>query len=169
MARAFVEGRKTVTRRLDRRLLSAQPGDLLLGKEAFAVDRIYDQVAPSKLPGNPEVVHYMADGGKPAHVGKTRVSIHMPDWACRIRTRIVSVREEPLWDITAVDVAAEGIDPGPHRCGNQGCGQGALHCPAIESSITAEFADLWDSIHGTGSWSTNPTIVRVEFKPEARA
>lgn len=165
MAKAVVEGRKTVTRRLDRRLRKAQPGDLLLGKETWAVDRIYDGFPPSNVTGNPEGVYYLADGPKPGHAGKTRVSIHMPDWACRIRARIVSVREESLQSITEEDARAEGFSSEPVP----GLLKGK---PATMAFFEprAWFVALWNGIHGAErgrSWEDNPSVVRVEFAPEA--
>jgi len=190
MARAYVEGRKRVTRRFDRRLLKAQQGDLLLGKETWRTTAGLNGLSPAAIgekcvdagyskPWAP--IEYAADGarrdwlygfegeGEPKP-GKTRVSIHLPDWASRIRARIVSVREEHLQRISAEDAVAEGIDPRPHLCGCEVCAHASAYCPATASSLVLAFAELWDSIHGTEpgkSWEDNPAVVRVEFAPEA--
>lgn len=182
MALAFIEGRKTVTRRTDRRLLKAQPGDLLLGKEAWGTISGLDAIAPSDMPTHAPVktpVFYLADGHHP-HAGKTRVSIHMPDWACRIRARIESVREEPLQDITDEDVKAEGLkclskDGGrtwkwgiPDRDGWPGGTDIGWEWTDWRVSPRAAYARLWDLINPNRPWASNPSVVRVEFAPLAR-
>jgi len=165
MAVAVVAGRKTVTRRIDRRLLKAQPGDLLLGKETFAFGLVYDRRPPSGV-GEDAKVHYLADGPKPEWAGKTRVSIHMPDWACRLRARIVSVREERLDAITEEDARAEGMifhDGG--GVGHSGWRRSPDHGVVFPAAREA-FADLWKELHG--AIRTDQRVVRVEFAPLAR-
>jgi len=181
MARAFVEGRKGVTRRFDRRLLKAKSGDLLLGKETWRTTEGLNNLSPAAIaekcvdagyhkPWAP--IEYVADGdrrdwldgfegqGEPKP-GKLRVSIHMPDWACRIRARIVSVREEHLQDITEEDARAEGVV----------LLTGERTVVEMAKGYRRLFQRLWDSIHtGPGQrWDDNPTVVRVEFAPEARS
>ena len=176
MARAFVEGRKTVTRRLDRRLLGAEPGDLLLGRETWRTTVGLDSLSPSAIsekcvdagysvPWAP--IEYVADGhrenwlpgfdhgSEETKPGKTRVSIHMPDWASRIRARIVSVREERLDDITEDDAKAEGLkclskDGGvtwkygiPDRDGKPGTDDIGWEWQDWSTSARHAFARLW--------------------------
>jgi len=211
MARAYVEGRKTVTRRFDRRLLKAQPRDILLGKETWWTTVGLDNLSPTAIgekcvdAGYPRPwapIEYLADGtrrdwlegfegeGEPKP-GKTRVSIHLPDWACRIRARIVSVREEPLQSITDEDARAEGVAPSAfgeswsvlrkdgsfYECFAEPEPDDAIaawvHVPPRQwQSAREAFQGLWNSLHGAEigqRWEDNPSIVRVEFAPEARS
>lgn len=77
-------------------------------------------------------------------------SIHMPRWASRITLEITSVSAARLQSISEADARAEGAGEGPQ--------QGMVTGPVVA------FADLWDSIHGTGAWITNPWVWVVEFK-----
>ena len=171
MARACVEGRKTVTRRLDERWALAQPGDVLWGKETWCVGRGYDGVRPSELPargaGGPTIrFHYLADGAKPEWAGATRVSIHMCQWMSRIVTPIASVRIERLQDITEEDARAEGLkEDNGDWLGflDEVSGRWTRHSTARDA-----FRDLWWSIHGDDDgkrWEENPSVVRVQFEP----
>lgn len=162
MARAVLAGRKWVTRRTDLRWAKAKPGDVLWGRETFAVDRIYDTNAPSELPGNPEVVHYMADGPKPGHVGRTRVSIHMPRWASRIVRPIVSVRIESLHDITDEDAKAEGFPLPDGILAKVNGKPGRVH----DFQPRAAFARYWDALNPDAPfWKSKAVeVVRIEFE-----
>lgn len=79
--------------------------------------------------------------------GKWIVASRMPRWASRIDLEIVSVRAERLQDISEEDKKAEGITSGS------------------EWPIQLfSFAELWESINGTGSWGKNPWVWVIEFK-----
>lgn len=184
MARAIIEGRKTVTRRpvalrcfgssptpgydwcfRDRRAMwndvsttlllekfaPCTPGDLLIGRECFAAD----------VPGceHQGGVSYRADhidkrGDGPAHPMRWRPSIHMPDWAARIRRRVLSVTVERVRDITEEDAVREGFPAG--LWGNR------------DTRACGEFSATWDDIYterGLG-WFSNPWVWRIEFGAE---
>jgi hypothetical protein len=190
MVRATLAGRKTVTRRLDLRWLKAKPGDVLWGRETWAAGKCSDGLAPSEL--SPSFYQgpnssngglwYPADNSEPAHPvtsrGKTRVSIHMPRWASRIVTPILSVRAEQLVGITEEDAKAEGLtcltkDGGqtfkygiPDRDGLPGTDDDGWPWSDWDRNPLVAYAKLWDAINGDRApWSSNPTVVRIEFKP----
>ncbi len=79
--------------------------------------------------------------------GKWRPSIFMPRWASRILLEIVNVKVERLQDICEEDAHKEGILNRPCEIGPIG-----------------EFADLWESIYGPGSWELNPWVWVIEFE-----
>ena len=66
--------------------------------------------------------------------------IHMPRWASRITLEVVNVLVERLQQISEQDAKAEGVES------------------------VAEYAALWDSINGGGSWAENPWVWVVEFR-----
>jgi len=83
-------------------------------------------------------------------------SIYMPRWASRILLEITDVRVERLNDISRTDAAAEGIcypdrekKPDWYRNDNW---------------PEQNFAGLWQSINGDGSWQQNPWVWVIEFK-----
>ncbi|HIC8803536.1 TPA: hypothetical protein ACW720_003501 [Enterobacter asburiae] len=115
----------------------------------------------------PEFCVYKADG-KPApeyfdaddnlHCG-WRPSIHMPRWASRITLEITGVRVERLNTISQEDAQAEGMELTGWR-------QHTLTRIAEGEVLTPydNFAQLWESIYGEGSWHTNPWVWVIEFK-----
>lgn len=208
MARAIVEGRKTVTRRPvmpgpgqrwwlksveqitacpTARMLTevcgaafehsgggpftcidapCAPGDLLIGRECWAAIRDESEEWNESTPHGGRV-EYRADhnppmrkpGGwddaEPGHPEMVhwRPSIHMPDWAARIRRRVVSVTVERLQDITEEDAVREGFVPMPAWTA-----RGLL-------------AGTWDDIYAAKglAWNVNPWVWRIEFGPENAA
>ncbi|MDE2106938.1 MAG: hypothetical protein KGL39_57520 [Patescibacteria group bacterium] len=75
-----------------------------------------------------------------------RPSIHMPKWACRTWLELIEVRIERLLDISNEDAEAEG-------------------CQSREGFEAFEvYAELWESIHGEGSWNTDPWVWVLGFK-----
>lgn len=80
---------------------------------------------------------------------RCKPAIHMPRWASRITLEITGVRVERLQDISRGDAMNEG-------CPFQNMAQG--------DDPRKWYADLWESINGTGSWDLNPWVWVVEFK-----
>lgn len=188
MARAIVEGRKTVTRRpvvcpgwnpagpeytgetmirtnSDPRIgtqayfrtheaewhgakLPCLPGDLLIGRECWAAcvnigDQSGEQESISVEPGSHHFLAYRADDPG-SIIGGWRPSIHMPDWAARIRRRFVSVTVERLQDITEADAVLEGF------------------------ATRHDFLCAWDDIYlnRNAGAALNPWVWRIEFSRE---
>lgn len=69
-----------------------------------------------------------------------RPSIHMPRWACRTVVELTDIRVERLHDITEAGAQAEGV------------------------ASRAEFAELWETIHGTWAWEANPWAWVLTFR-----
>lgn len=185
MVRAILDGRKTQTRRPVKGASGqpytgdvtnfgtckfGQPGDRLWVREAWGITNMtrlndgarHDQVTyrAGKL------VHRSEDIPTPIDFSnwptswaddfipdnkKWRPSIHMPRWASRITLEITGVRVERLQDISERDAWAEG-------------------CEGFDDDVSggksgySEFAELWESINGPGSWDANPWVWVVEFK-----
>ena len=215
MARAIVEGRKTVTRRpvvsrangpvindehvrdqdgypdgIDRAVFQrgdelmgvafpCAPGDILIGRECWAhlaqdpeveyvgdmphggtVEYRADHNPPLRKPGgwddaepgDPDMVHW-------------RPSIHMPDWAARIRRRVVSVTVERLQDITEDDAVREGFAT------SEELEEFFRNCAPPGSRMARPldtFEVAWDGIYaakGLG-WDSNCWVWRIEFSAE---
>jgi hypothetical protein len=110
-------------------------------------------------------------------------SIHMPRWASRITLEITGVRVERLQDISEADAIAEGgqwTDNGPRHWAKPGAtfeelnpvngwNEGWSHIGQTDqdkclSSAIMSYANLWESINGTGSWDHNPWVWVLEFK-----
>ena len=143
------------------------PGDLLIGRECWGWASWYDGA-------NREGVEYRADGARvamergddPSIRAGWRPSIHMPDWAARIRRRVVSVTVERVQDITEEDARREGVemdDDGEWIGGHHKSG-GVIICESARDAFWA----LWNGIYsakGLG-WRTNPFVWRIEFERE---
>lgn len=192
MVRAILEGRKTQTRRVVKRTDSGRvkavgsarnwhlddpnaikacpyglPGDRLWVREAWAVEKSLDRLAPSKF--HRWATWFKADGAYLANTptrgfhtgrpkGKWRSSLQMPRWASRITLEITDVRVERLNAISPVDTWAEGVE------------FEILAGPAMSKSTSLmiegvnAFRNLWESINGPGSWADNPWVWVVSFK-----
>jgi len=140
-----------------------QPGDRLWVREAWARD------------DEDGCLMYRADVGREMDADaweqgriegvpryRWRPSIHMPRWASRITLEITSVRVERLQDISEADAAAEGVTP-KWEPGCSGRLMEALSGFSFRPAASA-YADLWESLHGPGSWDANPWVWVVEFK-----
>lgn len=78
---------------------------------------------------------------------KWRSPIHMPRWASRITLEITGVKVERLHAITEQDAIAEGIG-----------------CPVTRDCKVPKFRELWEKMHGDGSWDRNDWIWVLSFK-----
>lgn len=117
-----------------------------------------DYLAPCAL--QQHVVWFDADGAAPASAlaGKTRVSIHMPRWASRLELEITDVRVQRLQDISEADAKAEGARAAPETP------RQAPLMATDDDSYRRGFLELWESIHGGGSWAANPWCWCLTFR-----
>ncbi|WP_275157606.1 hypothetical protein [Citrobacter koseri] len=192
MVRAILEGRKTQTRRLVGSSTSdlldlqkqyphkkynivcpfGQPGDRLWVRETFQGPLVSEELFeeyrayPEKFE-TPQYCEYAADGGaKPEYCDLDdnlrhgwRPSIHMPRWASRITLEITGVRVERLNDISQEDAHAEGMELTGWRPTYSDPDSGGEVWTPYDN-----FAQLWESIYGEGSWKENPWVWVIEFK-----
>lgn len=112
-------------------------------------------IADARRSGSGRVV-YRA-GHEEARVAGPRVdmkwwpSIHMPREFSRLTLTVTAVRVQRLGDISEEDAIAEG-------------------CPARTAEDLAGmdprgwFRDLWESLHGAGSWAANPWVSVITFE-----
>lgn len=93
---------------------------------------------------------------------KRRPSIHMPRLACRTVVEITEIRVERVQDITADDIRAEGVkavwpeEDEPESAGGKYVTEGEL--------LLSQWRQLWQSIHGKGSWALNPWVWVLTFR-----
>lgn len=159
MVRAFLEGRKTKTRRLSNQF-NAQPGDRIWFKETF--HRFDNGDIRFKIDFAP----YCQSSPPFGKVVKWTPSIFMPKSICRYWSEVLEVRQEPLHDITSEDVLDEGIPIDGHKCGCERCAYTSELCPGTQSSLICAYAQLWDSLNkkpGT-RWADNPTVFVFTFR-----
>ncbi|HHJ4571899.1 TPA: morphogenetic protein [Citrobacter farmeri] len=86
-------------------------------------------------------------------------SIHMPRWASRILLEITGVRVERLNSISQEDAQAEGMELTGWRPTYSDPDSGGEAWTPYDN-----FAQLWESIYGEGSWQANPWVWVIEFK-----
>lgn len=93
-----------------------------------------------------------------------RPSIHMPRWASRITLEVTGVRVERLQDISGQDAKAEGVQR--RLCDCDPCMLSMADCPAVQTDLIWDFADLWRrfSTKPGRSWVDNPWVWVVSFK-----
>lgn len=129
-------------------------GDRLYVRETWAAPHAYDHLPPRLIPKDARI-HYAATEDRGGLLW--RPSIHMPSWASRITLEITGVRVERVQEIDIADASAEGVtDTGSLILDKAGNEQGGP---------IAEYAVLWESINGPGSWEQNPWVWVIEFKP----
>jgi len=124
-----------------------QPGDRLWVRETFA---------PMIGGGYVYAADYTEERlKKPGGSGFWKPSIHMPRAASRITLEITGVSIEKLNDISESDAMAEGagILMPQHE-----------YLDGNPDEYRQLFRILWESIHGPGSWDSNPFVWVVEFK-----
>jgi len=187
MIRAILEGRKTVTRRIvkpqpyladngehwiwDGKKCAAmwavtetpnlsdccphgQAGDRLWVRETFAhiwTDKERDWHCVYVADGIPE---YLPKG----EVIKWTPSIHMPRAYSRLTLEVVSVRVERLQQISAKDAKAEGCE---YRIQ---CGNGMTTQEHDGTGWIDGYRQLWETLHGPGSWELSPWVWVIEFR-----
>lgn len=130
------------------------PGDRLWVREAWGMNRggfdvpaPIPKVRPARDKLRDDQIVYFAtetDSEILAEMPR-RPSIHMPRWASRLTLAVTGVRVERLNDISRSDAIAEGCDGTPGH------------------DTVCDFSELWESLHGTGSWDANPWVVAITF------
>ncbi len=133
-------------------------------KEAWAVDKLWDDLKPSEINSFVTVYYFLDAAKKHKWAGKWRSPLLMPSKFARYFIKITDVRAERLQEITEEDAVAEGCNPTlePIFIPNQE----NIIVKYGEASYTAKmnFAYLWDSINPEHPWASNPFIWRYSFK-----
>ncbi len=154
MVRALLDGRKTMTRRLAwrrRRTTDGHPNDSLAHSSWMRVrpgDRLWVRETTIRTPAGTDYAattnraHYGAGGEIP----KTP-AIHMPRLASRVTLIVTATKMERLQEISAEDAEAEGV-----------------RCDMSSWTFVRHFQDLWERLHGPGSWEANPEVVAISFR-----
>ncbi|MBB4813876.1 hypothetical protein HNP03_002503 [Pseudomonas rhodesiae] len=141
-----------------------KPGDRLWVRETTEIDeQTSDGVVLSKYSADGEPVHY-SSGDDPEYNGtvahwdyprRSRPSIHMKRWACRILLEITDVRAERLQDISEDQAKAEGVrlmrDCSDTWVSREGPGSLVTPWPTAKEA----FSDLWNTINGPQAWAAN--------------
>lgn len=147
-----------------------KPGDRLWVRETTCIAPRHfatpDDTCVVDYEGFARFVSYRADGHPEDAMRDYKLkwtpAIHVPRWASRITLEVVAVRVERLQDITEEDARAEGI---------QVSELGEIASATLElikgeqwAAAVLQYAELWQSINGEGSWAANPWVWVVEFK-----
>lgn len=125
-------------------------------------DRIWVRETFSPVPDHEEpagcsALLYAADGN--GSYGKWTPSILMPRWASRLTLEITGVRVERLNSISQEDAQAEGMELTGWRPTYSDPDSGGEVWTPYDN-----FAQLWESIYGEGSWHANTWVWVIEFK-----
>lgn len=157
-----------------RKPLPYQVGDVLWVRETWgAIDADHPLCEGGRKPqlgdrlvfrANP-ADDYQWSGGRQGQCGFVwRPSIHMPRWASRLSLRVTGVRVERLQDISGQDAWAEGV---PCTAWHESDWDDDGFPTAVIKRFDRareEYEDLWESIHGPGSWAENPWVAAYEFE-----
>jgi hypothetical protein len=131
-----------------------KPGNRLWVREAWAVvPHVTDNGPKHRAKGDGTGVTWRADWNANPSGFKWKPSTHMPRWASRITLEITGVRVERLQDISEADVIAEGVSNDMPIVWQSG-----------DDTPRGLFGELWESIHGEGSWDLNPWVWAIEFQ-----
>lgn len=184
MVRAYLEGRKTQTRRVITPRQEVKTGHNMEMTHMFTWniwtggmddyestvvrcpygkigDRLWVRETFSYYL-NREGCWYWADGNFAAHdATPPKPSIHMPRWASRINFEITGRRVQRIQDIVEEDCIAEGAW-NLERLRSFKC-----DFTGLRSDIRCSFAGLWDRLNAKRgySWESNPWVWVIEFPP----
>lgn len=89
--------------------------------------------------------------------------IHMPRKICRLTLPLVAVRMEPLHAITDEDARAEGIMQDEDGLWHWLPKDQSPYVELAYKTARGAFQGLWESLHGRGSWASNPGVAVLSF------
>ncbi len=133
-----------------------KPGERLWVREPWHLAAEFDAWKGSQFGPDAIDVGYSSPGDALLDAGRKRHARFMPRWAARITLEITGIRAERLHGISESDAQAEGAMV-------QLC---SLHSEpdAMKFQHRNGFINLWETLHGEGSWSLDPWVWVVEFK-----
>ena len=153
------------------------PGDCLWVREAFIHEPAeYEWTASVSIPCRPAFTTYRADVEGDSRGAGWKPSIHMPRHLSRITLEVTCVRVERLNVISGPDAFAEGVQipcaadtrqPLLRISGHPSPSEFSAKHPrdwTVDDYARFEYADVWETINGAGSWAANPWVWVVEFK-----
>lgn len=163
MVRALLDGRKTMTRRLAWREGGRQkgkaspwqrvrPGDRLWVQETWAPVQFAIEDYPRRGYPNALTPAFAADWHQGEPGNRWLPSIHMPKWASRLTLTVTATKIERLNAIDEGDAVMEGMQPARR-----------LSCGGLNNHPVEDFCNLWQALHGEGSWDANPEVVALTF------
>jgi hypothetical protein len=138
------------------------PGDRLWVRETWRTDPAYDGFPPRDLRNTVPLLFEADDPDRSLDRslwGRYRHARFMPRWASRITLEATDVRVQRLQEISEEDAIAEGIgDP------YLGDGDPPFEEQAVVVSRKMQFRNLWNTIHGPGSWEASPWVAAITFQ-----
>ena len=166
MVRALLGGRKTQTRRLaeNRNAAQIQPGDRLWVRETWNVSTAYDDLSPSEMSGEEDVVYRVDGATQPMRpTGRTRSPIYMPRWASRLTLIVREVRFDFLDAITPADAIAEGAQKSRVSCGNKMIDGWGMGDARFSASPRGAFFAYWDRLNPKRPANDGPKVSVITF------
>ncbi len=107
----------------------------------------------------PGVVYRATETDPDRYPGPWKSPIFMRKEDSRIRLAVTAVKVERLQDVSEEDAVAEGIKASD--CWNPISGR--IGVKMLKDPIWA-YQQLWESIHGAGSWAMNPFLFAYTFE-----
>jgi hypothetical protein len=123
-------------------------GDRLYVREAWQALAEYDRLSPKDIPVGSDIL-YLADREDSPWDARRRQARFMCRWMSRITQTVTEVTITRLQDMNRGDAMLEGC-PFP----NMAKGDNPLDW----------FRELWDILHGPGSWAANPWVSVIGFE-----
>jgi hypothetical protein len=141
-----------------------KPGDILWWRETWAAHSFMNGTKPRDIPKEGPFI-YRADPSINESHYWWRPSIHMPRWACRITTQILSVTPMRVQDMTYSDCQAEGIETNEWITWREDAFSVGRPDGSHIESLQEHYAYLWDSIYGKrySWWNMNPWAWKITF------
>ena len=116
-------------------------------------------------------IKYAADGHIHPGLGDFELMswcmpVSMPQWASRMTLEITDISTQHIQSITPLDLVESGIEVSNFEidCNCERCPRTIIECPPAVEVARAKFKVLWNKMHGTESWDSNPVVWRYRFK-----
>lgn len=148
-------------------------GDRLWVRENWRTSALYDETKPRELREG-AFLHYEADGAEDKRTGvglnglhtygRLRTSRFMMKWMSRLTLHLTAVRVERLQAITEADAKAEGCEIPEFRIVMARPDGGPDY--RMSNSYRAAYANLMDTLHGVGTWDSDPWVAVLSFEVE---
>ena len=134
----------------------------------YKADDVFVPIENTQRAGIDWLALHTYRGHRGSCVGPWVPSIHMPRWASRITLEVTEVRVQRLQDITPEDARDEGVERRSRKVRQMwlfGADKEQRAAIYLRACVW-EFEDLWNGIHGPGSWDANPWVAAISFTVE---